>query len=1009
MPTDRQISQLVLQVDANIAVAQRSLNELARTVNQTTGQMNNALGSTERAHGRLNNAFNQSRLAQMELSHVITASVDSYAAGASPIRILTLEMGRLAQAATFLGGEGGGVMGKLGRFMSGPWGIAVLLGVTVLSQLIGKMGEGEKSVADLVEEMRKHAKEAEKSKIADEQWAHSIDGLIERNEKLIKTLKDRLKAEEDVALQELNAGRRDEAAAQEKLQQDKTRLANLERQEQALQQRAPTVGTGQGASPTGNIDLTLLQKQIRAAKEEIVKDEQGIAEAQARIAQNTIQVGEEQGKAAADLSAAVDLWSKRYLSALHGIEQANNGALVGSTQTLTEAYEKVKKGLGDAASAGASDAFYSARNRAKDLGVQLEQGRITVAKYATEMQKLAKSLEAAAEAAKNAKKGTGEFGKQISFADAAEIAKNAGLTVTSGYRSTAKQAALYSDPNVNRPGNPVARPGTSAHEGVNGKWALDIAFADGLTPQKIRKIYGDQGVSLSAVYRERGHYHIEGSRSQAAAEENASKRAEVTQIKQQGAFEQAIDRLNAELLSAQSQLTQDYNRRADIAEQQISADTDKLKDSIQEQLDLGKATGFQQGITEKQAEILRAKADEVDAAKRAAVEQQRLLQKLDSQQATLDQQYGFQTDDLKFADEMAKTAGEHRRIQLEILDIQYAQKQADLQILLAKQQLAGLTEDAARTQAEINNLPNEKAHDVARVQQGTLDPLQQYFSNIPHTAAQINEALQSIEVEGIQGLVNALSHAGEGWEAMRDIAIQVLQDIAAKLIQLGIERMIFSMFGNAILGGGGISAPASFGASFVGGFDPTALAAPLATLPGGFADGGFVSGHGGPTSDSIPAMLSNGEYVMNAAAVQKFGVNFLDMLNEGKVPHKKHGGFLGGLLGALPFALGLLPGLFISKALKEKSPLPLLGMLSPLGFLAGKALFDHHDKASIPDASKIKIPQAANNNTRLGDTYNIHVVAPNTGDPLKDRQTGMQFAAGIEAGLAKKRAKGLAG
>ena len=47
-----------------------------------------------------------------------------------------------------------------------------------------------------------------------------------------------------------------------------------------------------------------------------------------------------------------------------------------------------------------------------------------------------------------------------------------------------------------------------------------------------------------------------------------------------------------------------------------------------------------------------------------------------------------------------------------------------------------------------------------------------------------------------------------------------------------------------------------------------------------FATGGFVSGPGTPTSDSIPAMLSNGEYVINAASVKKLGIPFLDSVNK---------------------------------------------------------------------------------------------------------------------------------
>ena len=45
------------------------------------------------------------------------------------------------------------------------------------------------------------------------------------------------------------------------------------------------------------------------------------------------------------------------------------------------------------------------------------------------------------------------------------------------------------------------------------------------------------------------------------------------------------------------------------------------------------------------------------------------------------------------------------------------------------------------------------------------------------------------------------------------------------------------------------------------------------------ATGGYISGAGTPTSDSIPAMLSNGEYVINAKAVQAAGVPMLDSIN----------------------------------------------------------------------------------------------------------------------------------
>lgn len=51
----------------------------------------------------------------------------------------------------------------------------------------------------------------------------------------------------------------------------------------------------------------------------------------------------------------------------------------------------------------------------------------------------------------------------------------------------------------------------------------------------------------------------------------------------------------------------------------------------------------------------------------------------------------------------------------------------------------------------------------------------------------------------------------------------------------------------------------------------------------GFPTGGAVRGPGTATSDSVPAMLSNGEYVIKAAAVSKYGEGMLDAINQMRV------------------------------------------------------------------------------------------------------------------------------
>lgn len=62
--------------------------------------------------------------------------------------------------------------------------------------------------------------------------------------------------------------------------------------------------------------------------------------------------------------------------------------------------------------------------------------------------------------------------------------------------------------------------------------------------------------------------------------------------------------------------------------------------------------------------------------------------------------------------------------------------------------------------------------------------------------------------------------------------------------------------------------------------------------PPGFARGGHIRGPGTGTSDSILARLSDGEYVIRAAAVRKYGLNMLNALNGMHLPQFATGGLV---------------------------------------------------------------------------------------------------------------------
>lgn len=123
-------------------------------------------------------------------------------------------------------------------------------------------------------------------------------------------------------------------------------------------------------------------------------------------------------------------------------------------------------------------------------------------------------------------------------------------------------------------------------------------------------------------------------------------------------------------------------------------------------------------------------------------------------------------------------------------------------------------------------------------------------------------------------------------------------DISEAAVKLAAASAVALAAGRSLNGGGGSDV-----LSFIG---ATVGAAGL----GGFASGGFVRGPGTSTSDSIPARLSAGEYVIRAAAVKRVGVQYLDALNGMRTPRLRDHtvrplGFAeGGLVPAIESASG---------------------------------------------------------------------------------------------------------
>jgi hypothetical protein len=155
--------------------------------------------------------------------------------------------------------------------------------------------------------------------------------------------------------------------------------------------------------------------------------------------------------------------------------------------------------------------------------------------------------------------------------------------------------------------------------------------------------------------------------------------------------------------------------------------------------------------------------------------------------------------------------------------------------------------------------------------------------------AQEAQAFQRDMLKGMFGdLRSALEDGKLDWKDLGDIAMSALDKIIDKIENDLIDAI---MRANSAAGGGGGGLlgwlTKGLGALLGGGVTASAGGDPWAGLR--LADGGKVSGPGGPRDDKVPAMLSDGEFVVNAAATKRNRA-VLEAINRGRLMKLADGG-----------------------------------------------------------------------------------------------------------------------
>ncbi|WP_234680791.1 phage tail tape measure protein [Bradyrhizobium monzae] len=179
-----------------------------------------------------------------------------------------------------------------------------------------------------------------------------------------------------------------------------------------------------------------------------------------------------------------------------------------------------------------------------------------------------------------------------------------------------------------------------------------------------------------------------------------------------------------------------------------------------------------------------------------------------------------------------------------------------------------------------------------------------YGNDVPRALASTEAAAIRVN-NALKGLGDSFSSSLNGpltdFEMGTKTATQSLQSFAASfgrsLLQMANQALIIKPLLNGIGGVFGLGSGAAPAMSSGLGAGTGGLSFPM------FADGGEVTGPGGPRDDRVLARLSHGEFVVNAAATAQHRAT-LEAINSDRIPRFADGGLVGGAGGTAAPMIG---------------------------------------------------------------------------------------------------------
>lgn len=402
-----------------------------------------------------------------------------------------------------------------------------------------------------------------------------------------------------------------------------------------------------------------------------------------------------------------------------------------------------------------------------------------------------------------------------------------------------------------------------------------------------------------------------GGRSGSGPRDDSAQRAEQVNS--------AIAGAERELLQALLGITEDVRTRAALQKQILAAEA--AQDAAQlarQKADIEADKGLSSATKQQLIAKLQAVADDQLAARLAreiAIDRQAeaelARQALELKETTLD----GEEQQLRQAQDLTRSSSQQQAIALRLVEIAYEREKAELEAVIASKSVSEADRQIARL--KLQQLEQQQPGRVEDARRNGSDPAREANSIIGGVVEKSNlaedTAAMYAEIER-QRQANLISEE-QAAQAAAEVHARYLEKRLSNAQSFFGDLATLSQSSNKTLAAIGkaaaiaqatidgilavqkalASAPPPF--NFALAAAAGAAAAVNVAKIAGLADGGPVRGPGGPRSDSVPIMASNGEFMVNASAAARWRPQ-LEAINNGGVPRFAAGGPIGSLSAA---------------------------------------------------------------------------------------------------------------